>query len=94
MIGRAIASRGVVFLGVDYHDLDSDARRFVSAHGLTFPMLEDGSGNVTQGSYGISQVPETYVLNRQGRVVAHLRGPITDPGFAAQFQSAIAKASA
>lgn len=85
--------RGVVFLGVDYHDLNSDARRFVSAHALTFPMLEDGSGNVTN-RYGISQVPETYVLNREGRVVAHLRGPITDPGFAAEFQSAIDKAAA
>jgi len=84
--------RGVVFLGVDYHDLNSDARRFVSAHALTFPMLEDGSGNVTS-RYGISQVPETYVLNRQGRVVAHLRGPITDPGFAGQFQAAISKAA-
>lgn len=86
-------SRGVVFLGVDYHDLDSDARRFVRAHALTFPMLEDGSGNVTS-RYGISQVPETYVLDRQGRVVAHLRGPITDPAFAGQFQSAITKAEA
>jgi cytochrome c biogenesis protein CcmG/thiol:disulfide interchange protein DsbE len=86
-------NRGVAFLGVDYHDLGSDARRFVSAHALTFPMLEDGSGNVT-GRYGISQVPETYVLNRQGRVVAHLRGPITDPGFAEEFQTAIAKAAA
>ena len=85
--------RGVVFLGVDYHDLNSDARRFVSAHALTFPMLEDGSGNVTN-RYGISQVPETYVLNREGRVVAHLRGPITDPGFAAVFQSAIQTAAA
>jgi cytochrome c biogenesis protein CcmG, thiol:disulfide interchange protein DsbE len=85
-------SRGVVFLGVDYHDLSSDARRFVRAHALTFPMLEDGSGNVTQDSYGVSQVPETYVLDRQGRVVAHLRGPITDPAFAGEFQSAIAKA--
>jgi len=85
--------RGVVFLGVDYHDLSSDARRFVSAHALTFPMLEDGSGNVTS-LYGISQVPETYVLNRLGRVVAHLRGPITDPGFATEFQSAVAKATA
>ena len=85
--------RGVAFLGVDYHDLGSDARRFVSAHALTFPMLDDGSGNVT-GRYGISQVPETYILNRRGRVVAHLRGPITDPGFAGQFQSAIAKAAA
>jgi cytochrome c biogenesis protein CcmG/thiol:disulfide interchange protein DsbE len=86
-------SRGVVFLGVDYHDLDSDGRRFVSAHALTFPMLQDGSGSVTN-RYGISQVPETYVLNRQGKVVAHLRGPITDPGFADQFRNAIAKAAA
>jgi cytochrome c biogenesis protein CcmG, thiol:disulfide interchange protein DsbE len=86
-------NRGVVFLGVDYHDLASDARRFVSAHALTFTMLQDGSGKVT-GSYGISQVPETYVLNRQGRVVAHLAGPITNPDFAGKFRSAIAKAVA
>jgi cytochrome c biogenesis protein CcmG/thiol:disulfide interchange protein DsbE len=85
--------RGVVFLGVDYHDLASDARRFVSAHSLTFPMVQDGSGKVT-GDYGISQVPETYVLNRQGQVVLHLAGPITDPGFAGKFRTALAKAAA
>ena len=78
-------SRGVVFLGVDYHDLGSDARRFVSAHSLTFPMLEDGSGNVTTGSYDVSQVPETYVVNRRGMVVAHFAGPVTSPAFAAKF---------
>ena len=85
--------RGVVFLGVDYHDLASDARRFVDAHALTFTMLRDGSGRVT-GRYGINQVPETYVLNRQGRVVAHLAGPITDPAFAGKFHSALVKAAA
>jgi cytochrome c biogenesis protein CcmG/thiol:disulfide interchange protein DsbE len=85
--------RGVVFLGVDYHDLAPDARSFVRHHALTFPMLEDGSGRVT-GSYGISQVPETYVLSREGRVVAHLAGPITDPGFATDFRDALAKAAA
>jgi cytochrome c biogenesis protein CcmG, thiol:disulfide interchange protein DsbE len=85
--------RDVAFLGVDYHDLPSDARRFVNAHALTFTMLQDGSGNVT-GRYGVSQVPETYVLSRQGRVVAHLAGPITNPDFALQFRSALAKAAA
>jgi cytochrome c biogenesis protein CcmG/thiol:disulfide interchange protein DsbE len=65
----------------------------VSAHELTFPMVEDGSGAVT-GRYGISQVPETYVLDRQGRVVLHLAGPITDPGFAGKFRDALAKADA
>ncbi|MGH3008764.1 MAG: TlpA family protein disulfide reductase [Gaiellaceae bacterium] len=81
-------SRGVIFLGVDYHDLAPDARKFVAAHGLTFPMLEDGSGSVT-GSYGITQVPETYILDRTGRIVAHLRGPITAKAYGAQFQAAL-----
>jgi len=82
--------RGVIFLGVDYHDLAPDARRFVAAHKLTFPMLEDGPGRVT-GSYGVQQVPETYVLNRDGTVVAHLAGPITAPGFGARFRAALKK---
>ena len=80
--------RGVVFVGVDYHDLASDARTFVSAHGLTFPMLDDGPGGVT-GSYGISQVPETYVVDASGKIVAHLAGPITSRGFASQFRAAL-----
>jgi cytochrome c biogenesis protein CcmG, thiol:disulfide interchange protein DsbE len=84
----------VVFLGVDYHDLASEARRFVDVHGLTFPILDDGPGNVTHGKYGISQVPETYVVSRTGEIVAHLAGPITTPGFAAEFRSALAKAAA
>jgi cytochrome c biogenesis protein CcmG/thiol:disulfide interchange protein DsbE len=84
--------RGVVFLGVDYHDLASDARRFVSAHELTFPMVEDGSGQVTENRYGVSQVPETYVLDRSGRIVLHLPGPITSSSFAGRFKRAIAEA--
>jgi cytochrome c biogenesis protein CcmG/thiol:disulfide interchange protein DsbE len=86
-------SRGVVFLGVDFHDVTGDARRFVAAHRLTFPMVQDGAGDVT-GRYGITQVPETYVLDRRGRVVSHLAGPITDAPFATEFRSALARASA
>jgi peroxiredoxin len=84
----------VAFLGIDYHDLASDARHFVDVHRLTFPMLEDGSGTVTQGKYGVSQVPETYVVSRDGRIVAHLAGPITNPALASEFRSALAKAAA
>lgn len=85
--------RGVVFLGVDYNDLASDARTFVAAHGLTFPILKDGSASVTS-TYGVSQAPETYVVNRRGRIVAHLAGPITAPGFRGEFRTALAKATA
>lgn len=88
---RRWTSQNVAFLGIDYDDEPSDARTFVAAHKLTFPMLQDGSGSVTH-SYGISQVPETYVIDTNGKVVAHLAGPITDPGFQAQLNAAIAKA--
>lgn len=89
---RRYQGRGVVFLGVDGKDLAPDARTFVAAHGLTFPMLEDGNGSVT-GNYGISQVPETYILDREGRIVAHIPGPITASGFSQQFRSALARAA-
>ncbi|MGH2934596.1 MAG: TlpA family protein disulfide reductase [Gaiellaceae bacterium] len=84
--------QGVAFVGVDFHDVTGDARRFVGAHGLTFPMVEDGSGNVTSGRYGISQVPETYVVGRTGKIVMHIAGPITTPSFAGEFRRAVALA--
>jgi cytochrome c biogenesis protein CcmG, thiol:disulfide interchange protein DsbE len=84
--------QGVAFVGVDFHDVTGDARRFVSAHGLTFPMVEDGSGDVTNGRYGVSQVPETYVVGRTGKIVVHIAGPITSPSFAGEFRRAVAAA--
>ncbi len=81
----------VAFVGVDFHDLAPDARRFVAAHGLSFPMLQDGSGSVT-GRYGITQVPETYIVSRDGRIVAHIAGPITASGFSAEFRRGLAEA--
>ena len=85
-------SRGVVFVGIDYHDLTSDARTFVSVHGLTFLMLDDGPGGVT-GSYGISQVPETFILDSSGTIVAHLAGPINGSEFASAFRAALRNVS-
>lgn len=85
-------SRGVVFVGVDFHDVTRDGRRFVAAHGLTFPMVEDGSGDVTSGRYGITQAPETYVVGRDGKIVLHIPGPIVDAATLARFRAALTTA--
>jgi cytochrome c biogenesis protein CcmG/thiol:disulfide interchange protein DsbE len=82
----------VGFVGIDDHDVTSDARTFIAVHGLTFLTLADGSGDVT-GSYGISQLPETYVLDAKGKIVAHIAGPIDGAGFASQFRAALQKVS-
>jgi cytochrome c biogenesis protein CcmG/thiol:disulfide interchange protein DsbE len=85
-------SRGVAFVGVDGKDISSEGRTFVAAHDLSFTMLDDGSGDVT-GRYGISQVPETYVLDRNGTIVAHFAGPVTDPVFASKFAAVLRRIS-
>jgi cytochrome c biogenesis protein CcmG/thiol:disulfide interchange protein DsbE len=71
-------SRGVVFVGVDYHDVTSDARTFLAHHGITYPTVQDGSGAVGD-RYGLTGVPETYFIDRSGRLVgAHVVGTITN----------------
>ena len=66
----------VVFLGVDYHDVTSDGRRFLRAHGITYPTVQDGSGMVGD-RYGLTGVPETYFIDAQGRLVgSHIAGTV------------------
>ncbi|MDX6486738.1 MAG: cytochrome c biosis protein CcmG, thiol:disulfide interchange protein DsbE [Gaiellaceae bacterium] len=83
--------RGVQFVGIDFHDVTGDAKRFVAAHDLTFPMVQDGSGTVTENRYGITQVPETFVIDRDGRIVLHLAGPVSGEAFTRRFQRALSK---
>jgi len=67
---------GVVFIGVDYHDVTSDARRFLRAHGITYPTVLDGSGKIGD-RWGLSGVPETYFVDRRGRLVGeHIKGTV------------------
>ena len=71
-------SKGVVFVGVDYHDVTGDARRFLARHDITYPTVQDGSGAIAD-RYGVSAVPETYFIDRSGRLVGeHIRGTVAD----------------
>ena len=70
--------QGVVFVGVDYHDVTSDARRFLAHHGVTYPSVQDGSGSIAD-RYGVSAVPETYFIDRRGRLVGtHIVGTVVN----------------
>ena len=77
---------GVVVLGVDSNDSSGDARRFVRAHGITYPVVSDPRGLVAANRYDIASLPVTYVLDPRGRVVGgQLLGPISDKAFASDF---------
>jgi len=64
-------------LGVDAQDLSGDARRFLRRHGVTYPTVHDGDGSVAQ-RYGTSGFPETWFVDRAGRLVGeHVQGPLS-----------------
>ena len=75
-------------LGVTYNDASDKSRVFVRRHGLTFPSVRD-VGTKLWHEFGATGVPETFVLDARGRIVAINRGQLVDDRF---LQDAIAKA--
>jgi len=61
-------SQGLVVLGIDAQDFRQDARRFVKRFGITYPVAYDGSGS-TLGKWGVTGFPETFFVDRTGRLV-------------------------
>ena len=86
-VWRQERGNNVVVLGVDANDSRGDARRFVRAHRLTYPVVFDTDGIVASNRYGISELPVTYVLNPQGRIVGgQILGPVSDHPFSQTFE--------
>ena len=82
---RRYRADDVVILGVDSGDARGDARRFLSAHGVTYPIVFDPGQKLT-GTYALPGYPVTYVLNRQGRIVGNpVLGPVSDQGYSEEF---------
>lgn len=61
----------VVVLGVDVNDPRGDARGFMRKYGITYPIVHDNK-NVTSPKYGLTGLPETFFLDRRGRIVSHV----------------------
>ena len=61
-------------VGVDWSDARSGARSFISHYRWTFPNLRDAEGTVGN-SYGLANLPTTFVIDARHRILAELRGP-------------------
>lgn len=65
-------------LGVTYLDAAPDSKGFVHEFHITYPNLRDNDGDFAH-AYGTDQLPESFVINRAGRIVAISRGEIDEP---------------
>lgn len=72
---RKLRARGATIVGVSYDDAALDTLGFVRKLGVTFPVLRDPSGDFTR-ALGVRGVPESFVVDRAGRIVAFRRAPV------------------
>ena len=85
-VWRRYRSDGLVVLGVDSGDARGDAQRFLTAHGVTYPIVFDPGEKLAQGSYALPGLPVTYVINPAGRIVGdRLLGAVSDKGYSQPF---------
>ena len=83
--------RGLVVLGLDAKDFRADARRFADRFGLTFPLVYDGPGDEAS-SLGVTGFPETFVIDREGTVVAAFKGGVDGDDVRPRLLAAIEQA--
>jgi len=68
------AFNDVHFLGIAYNDVESSSRDFLEEYGITYPNGPDLRGEIS-GIYNVKGVPETYILDQNGRLQFIKYGP-------------------
>ncbi|MEL6365997.1 MAG: DsbE family thiol:disulfide interchange protein [Pseudomonadota bacterium] len=75
---QALAGRGVRIVGVEFRDEPDAADQFLRALGDPFHARaadEDGRAGF---DWGVTGIPETFVIDADGVVRAHYRGPLSE----------------
>jgi cytochrome c biogenesis protein CcmG/thiol:disulfide interchange protein DsbE len=67
----------VQFVGVAVQDTEPASRGFLERFRVTYPNGPDPSGEISI-AYGMSGVPETYFIGRDGRIVRKWAGPLDE----------------
>jgi len=85
---RKLAGHGTI-VGVAWNDASEDTQGFVRQHRIRYPVLRDVDGSFAS-AYGVKGMPETFVLDPRGRVVAMQRTEITPRWITATIDPLIA----
>jgi len=86
---RRWAGKAAVVVGVDVLDSRGAARSFARTHGVTYPIGYDDLGDIAS-KYGVAYTPTTFFVDRRGRIVKRVLGPVSAAELDAQIQRALA----
>jgi cytochrome c biogenesis protein CcmG/thiol:disulfide interchange protein DsbE len=97
-VSKQWMGKNVVFVGVDEQDLPGPATAFMRRFHITYPVISDDGPLI--GHYGVTGYPETFFIDRRGRVipmprtqgqVGHIIGAATPATLDAGIRSALAR---
>lgn len=88
---RRLTGRGTL-VGVAWNDATEDSRRFVRTHDIGYPVLRDVDGAFAK-AYGVKGMPETFVIDPHGRIVALQRSQLTSEWVATTLDPLLASGS-
>jgi cytochrome c biogenesis protein CcmG, thiol:disulfide interchange protein DsbE len=71
----------VHFVGVLYEDEEQNALEYLKRYGSAYPTLKDDQGR-TAIAYGVTGVPETFIIDAQGTVVEKCAFALTEDALA------------
>jgi cytochrome c biogenesis protein CcmG, thiol:disulfide interchange protein DsbE len=92
LLVKLAADSRIRVAGINYKDQPENARRFLGRYGNPFAANgADGNGRASI-EWGVYGVPETFVVDRGGRIAYKLIGPITPDNLETALRPAIEKA--
>ena len=86
MVWRDYQPQGVQFYGIAYKDAESKVQVFLDEFDITYPIAVE-PGNQTARAYGVTGVPETFVVDRDGLLVEHYIGSVSQAQLGAVLDS-------
>lgn len=87
---RHYKDQGVVFIGVDYVDTETEALAFIRRFDITYPNGADLGTRISQ-AYRIRGVPETYIVDQAGMLAQVDIGPTTQAALTSVIDSLLKK---
>ncbi len=87
-----LSRQGIPLYSINYKDKPEAARRFLANHGNPFRAIGADEGGFAAIDFGVYGVPETFVIDGNGRIVYRFAGPLSPEIVAQKILPAIKKA--
>jgi cytochrome c biogenesis protein CcmG, thiol:disulfide interchange protein DsbE len=87
---RAYRDKNVVIVGINVQDTERAAREFMSRFQFSFPNGPDLKGKISI-DYGVYGIPETYIIDQEGRITHKHVGAVTAEILTAQIERLVGR---